>query len=621
MAGIYFSYLREDRHLASELVTDLESAGYPVPWLHRMLTDWRTPPPLDIDGADRVVVLWTRASLESSWLKTEAIRAADAGNLVQVAAIGVRTFDLPRPLQHLPSFEVDDLDGIAHAVAGDAESLDEDPFPEDSPDAAVPGSAAGGDPFPAPPGLAKRLSPGPMPSREYATGYPVREPSELALKVMQARRARLGRLADDDGLSAKSEDEITVARRPLPADTPRMEPGADSVAPAPAPVARASATVVREAPPFPPVYPESARRSVTDRSSPTPLGSAAPPWAEPASGRRAGIGAAAVAGVLAAGVAAAFIWKPGLFESLSGAATKLLAFLKWNVVPPAGASTHDLPGTEVVDCTVFAPPSAPAGKSLFVQVFLHVPEQLDLAEAIATRIDQGSRLRSIATLQTEVARGQRLAVTLDGAGLACDAPTREVVWRGHPQAVSFRVTVPAGTSHGQEFFPVVRVSIEGVPVGFLEFAVTCESAATGEADATGRSARRYRYAFLSHAWQDRQEVTKFARALSAARIDFFQDILSLEPGDDWEARLFEEIDRCDVFYLFWSEHAAASQMVRREADYAHQRASAFGTKVPDITPIRLDSSPLPTHPPHPAWMPRIHFDDYFRKLIEGQGRS
>jgi hypothetical protein len=324
----------------------------------------------------------------------------------------------------------------------------------------------------------------------------------------------------------------------------------------------------------------------------------------------------AIASGLGIAAVTAIATKAGLLDAVVG---KLLALLKLNVFPPVGAVDQPKEASDVVDCSVFAPPSAPAGKTIFVQVFLHAPEQMDKAEEIATKIDQGSRLRSIATLQTEVTRGQRLAITLDCLELDPDVAHREIVWRGHPQAVSFRVAIPRGARHGQEFFPIVRVSIEGVPVGFLEFAIACRDEPIGEADGSGKDARRYRYAFLSHASQDRKEVTKFARALSAARIGFFQDILSLEPGEEWEERLFEEIDRCDVFYLFWSEHAAASEMVQREAEHAHQRASRSRAKVPDITPIRLDGSSLPKHPPHSAWMEKIHFDDYFRKLIEAEG--
>ena len=92
----------------------------------------------------------------------------------------------------------------------------------------------------------------------------------------------------------------------------------------------------------------------------------------------------------------------------------------------------------------------------------------------------------------------------------------------------------------------------------------------------------------------------------------------MQPGEEWEPRLFDEIDRCDVFYLFWSKHAAASSMVQREAERAYERGYLGARRVPDITPIRLDSSPLPTVPPHAQWMTKIHFDDYFRKLVEAE---
>src|SRR5581483_11372001 len=114
--------------------------------------------------------------------------------------------------------------------------------------------------------------------------------------------------------------------------------------------------------------------------------------------------------------------KVGLLDGLASAAGKLLAFLKLNAFPPAGAPPGLHEAAEIVDCSVFSP--AAAGRSVFVQVFRHPPEQLDRAEAIAGKIDPGSRLRSIATLQTEVARGQRLAITLDCPALFSEAPSR-----------------------------------------------------------------------------------------------------------------------------------------------------------------------------------------------------
>lgn len=290
---------------------------------------------------------------------------------------------------------------------------------------------------------------------------------------------------------------------------------------------------------------------------------------------------------------------------------KLLAFLKLGIVPPPAAAGITNEPVEVVDVSVFAPPTAPAGKWIFVQVFIHTPEQLSRAQTIATAIDSGTKLGAICTLLTRVERGQRLTVTLECAQLNCAEPSKVAVWQGNAQALSFRVRVPAGAPAGAEFFPVIRVSIEGVPVGFVEFSL--KEGAVGAVDGTGRNARRYEYAFLSYASEDRREVLKFARALRAAKIDFFQDHISLEAGEEWQPRLYEEIDKSDVFFLFWSKHSAVSKWVIQEAEYAHGRATRIGLNVPHITPVRLDDAPRPTEPP---WMRAIHFDDYFRKLID-----
>ena len=78
-------------------------------------------------------------------------------------------------------------------------------------------------------------------------------------------------------------------------------------------------------------------------------------------------------------------------------------------------------------------------------------------------------------------------------------------------------------------------------------------------------------------------MLKRAQGLRAGRIDFFQDLLSLDPGDQWAARLYQEIDRCDLFLLFWSSNAKQSQWVMKEVEYALARRKSSGG-IPDITP-------------------------------------
>ena len=139
--------------------------------------------------------------------------------------------------------------------------------------------------------------------------------------------------------------------------------------------------------------------------------------------------------------------------------------------------------------------------------------------------------------------------------------------------------------------------VNSVPVGSLTFAlkVTQEKAEAG-IQLRGDRARRYTYAFLSYASADRAEVIKRAQGLKAGGTSFFNDLLSLEPGERWEKRLYKEIDRCDVFYLFWSSQAKASKWVMKEIERALDRRAKSENGDPDIIPIIIEGPPPPAPP-------------------------
>jgi hypothetical protein len=64
--------------------------------------------------------------------------------------------------------------------------------------------------------------------------------------------------------------------------------------------------------------------------------------------------------------------------------------------------------------------------------------------------------------------------------------------------------------------------------------------------------------------------------------------------------------------LFWSSHAAKSDWVLREAEYALGLQYVSGGDVPDIVPVMLEGPPAPLPPPVLA---HLHFNDYYRYLI------
>jgi hypothetical protein len=269
---------------------------------------------------------------------------------------------------------------------------------------------------------------------------------------------------------------------------------------------------------------------------------------------------------------------------------------------------------DLVDVSVFGPTAVQAGHDCLIQVFLHQLDQREIVKALALEADPKSSRRGVQTLAAEIARGQRVEIIFEGRGLQTDQERQSIIWRGEPCVCQFTVSVAASAA-GRTFHPRVLVLVDSVPGGSLTFAlkVTQEAAAAG-IELRGDRARRYAYAFLSYASPDRAEVIKRAQGLKAGGTNFFNDLLSLEPGERWEKRLYEEIDRCDVFYLFWSSQAKDSEWVLREAEYALARRAASQDGIPDIIPVIIEGPPPAARPDS---LKDIHFNDSLIYVLAG----
>lgn len=291
---------------------------------------------------------------------------------------------------------------------------------------------------------------------------------------------------------------------------------------------------------------------------------------------------------------------------------------------PSAAEALDelsLAASDTVDVSVFGPQTVRAGRGCLVQVFMHTLDQGPAAAALAKETDPASGRRGVKTLATEIARGTRVQVIFEGRGLSADEAMQELIWRGEPDACQFTVGAPADAA-GKTFYPRILVLVNSVPVGAVTFALPATADAPAQSTVIrGDEARRYSYAFLSYSSRDRAEVLKRAQGLRAARIDFFQDLLSLEPGDEWAPRLNQEIDRCDLFLLFWSSHAKQSQWVMKEVEYALARRKSSSGGIPDITPVIIEGPPPPSPPDS---LKDIHFNDaliYVLAAVEAEAQA
>jgi hypothetical protein len=280
----------------------------------------------------------------------------------------------------------------------------------------------------------------------------------------------------------------------------------------------------------------------------------------------------------------------------------------------AGASAA--PSGDTVDCTVFAPPSAAPGDSILVQVFAHLPEQAADAQAIAMELDTDARRRTFQSLEAPVAVGARLQFELRMPGLAVDDPVASLIWRRRAEAVQFGVQIPPNAPEGT-VIGTLDVSLDSSPVGHVKFKLAVDrDAAKGRSEPQGERARRYTAAFISYASEDRDEVLARVQMLPLVGIRYFQDLLSLEPGDRWAKRIELGIDECDLFLLFWSSESKRSEWVRKEVRYALDRRGDDELSPPEIRPVIVEGPPIVA-----PWeeLAHLHFNDRLLYFMNPRG--
>jgi len=296
--------------------------------------------------------------------------------------------------------------------------------------------------------------------------------------------------------------------------------------------------------------------------------------------------------------------------AVAAAAKWLLGlFVEWE---EAGLTASDF-----VQCTVFAPPSATPDDQILVQVFVHLPEEAEDARAIASELDTDARKRAFRSLESPVHVGSSLEFELQLPGLQIDDPIASIVWHRRTEAVQFGVTVPATTATGT-IIGTVSVSVDSAPVGHVKFKLAIEREALGlPSEPQGEEAHRYRFAFISYSSKDRDEVLRRVQLLSVVGIEYFQDVLSLEPGDRWLKRIELGIDACDLFLLFWSSDAKQSDWIRQEVQHALARKGGNDLSPPEIRPVVLEGPPTVE-----PWeeLAHLHFNDRILYFIRPQAR-
>jgi len=247
---------------------------------------------------------------------------------------------------------------------------------------------------------------------------------------------------------------------------------------------------------------------------------------------------------------------------------------------------------DIVSCSAFSPTELFLGTSALIQAFAHTSDTTSEVERMAKDADEDSTRRAIQTLESRIERESKLTFQLRAPGLHIWDGPQTRTWYGKPTGAQFEVEVPIDARLGT-VIATLFVTQDSVPLGHIKFKITIkQSGSPQESIVAGDEARRYSKAFVSYASEDRSQVLARLQMLRPAHIEYFNDLLNLEPGERWERRLYEEIDRCDLFLLFWSNAARQSEWVRREVDYALKRKGGNDYSPPELWPVVIEGPPI-----------------------------
>lgn len=110
MTDVFISYASEDRDRAEKLASALSAVGWSVWWDRKIITGQTFDQAIEreLESAKSVVVLWSKHSIASEWVKNEAAVAAERGVLLPAVIDGVKP---PLEFRRKQTAELIDWDG------------------------------------------------------------------------------------------------------------------------------------------------------------------------------------------------------------------------------------------------------------------------------------------------------------------------------------------------------------------------------------------------------------------------------------------------------------------------------------------------------------------------------
>ena len=188
---------------------------------------------------------------------------------------------------------------------------------------------------------------------------------------------------------------------------------------------------------------------------------------------------------------------------------------------------------------------------------------------------------------------------------------QKFIWHGRLKILNFDVQVADHATIGKYVDVKVDVMIAGIVIGRLRLSLKIDTETSD--DTASVKSKPYQSAFASYARQDTDLVKHRLSEIERNGVKIFWDRFSLHTGKRWQPQLDAAIKDNEIFLLFWSANAKASQWVEWE-----WRAALKYKGVDGIEPHPLQD---PETAPPPDELRELHFDDKYLYFLKNKPTS
>ncbi len=251
-----------------------------------------------------------------------------------------------------------------------------------------------------------------------------------------------------------------------------------------------------------------------------------------------------------------------------------------------------------VSFTAITPKNIKKGKRYLLRVAMYEVNHEEIVQKIIEEFQE--EVQKISKSSFEIQTGKKVTLKLFTNDFPFTELEESMIWNKEACDFSFLFQVPKEYDNDDILF-FIKILIDDVLVGKMEFLVKLEEK---DLQNIKLEMNKIKKAFISYASQNRDEVLTCIQGMQKVcpDIDFFLDVLKLRSGNHWEEKLWEEIEKSDVFYLFWSTYAKDSPWVMKELECALKtKGLSF------IEPVPLES---PKKCPPPKSLESLHFNDW-----------